>query len=209
MFYHQNFLCNFQPHEAYHARWVTLTALDFHKSSYLSLYNNLRLELHWNAFHTGVYAEPFRQSYTQPSRRKATPCSTLYPPALQLNPTAARTDHLIQLNVPCIEAGHSMTHCDHELCSVVACEYPRWSCIGGRFAVCQRLCLSYHYWKHCTIQSFPWHYTAFIHFHQLAMIFYQYDSETVWRMCRQCRGQILTLTTTYSLPRSAPDWRNL
>ena len=33
------------------------------------------------------------------------------------------------------------------------------------------------------------------------------DSETVWRMYRHCLGQLLTLTTTYLLSRSAPDWR--
>jgi hypothetical protein len=31
----------------------------------------------------------------------------------------------------------------------------------------------------------------------------------VWRMCTHCLGQLLILTTTYLLPRSAPDWRKL
>ena len=35
------------------------------------------------------------------------------------------------------------------------------------------------------------------------------DSETVWRMCRHCLGQILTLTTTYCLPSSEPGRRKL
>jgi hypothetical protein len=53
---------------------VTLTALpDLHKSSSLSLCNNQSFQIHWNVFHAGVYAETFRQSYTQPSGWKATP----------------------------------------------------------------------------------------------------------------------------------------
>jgi hypothetical protein len=43
--------------------------------------------------------------------------------------------------------------------------------------------------------------------HKLDYTLVKGGSGTVWRMCRHCLEQILTLTTNYWLHRSAPDWR--